>query len=72
MFAQANPEATLTAEQATVGTILPESVLPASITSAGGGWFSVDLGGWRKAQVYVCRGWHKDGTSGFKVLEIRR
>ncbi len=72
MFAQANPVAVLTQEQATVGAMLPESVIPAEILSAGGGWFSVDLGGWRKAQIYTCRGCHKDGQYGFQVKEIRR
>jgi hypothetical protein len=56
---------------ATIGKDVMSDVVAATILRQGGGWFAADLGGWRTCSVYVCTGCHKDGTSGWKVTEVR-
>lgn len=47
---------------AALGDMIDPATLPASVRREGGGWIG---------RRYVCSGTHKDGTSGFKLTEIR-
>ena len=49
-------------QHAKVGDMIDPNSLPEKIRSAGGGWVE---------NRYVCIGAHKDGTTGWKLLEIR-
>lgn len=62
----------MTPEQARVGEMIPPADLPPHVVRAGGGWVAVEVpGAWRPLAVYVSDGCHRDGTRGFKVLEVR-
>lgn len=49
-----------------VGAMLSAEEAAAVIGNAGGGWFTTGNG----YRVYICEGSHKDGTRGFKVLQV--
>ena len=49
-----------------VGDMLTAAEVGHYLPGLGGGWFVTDAG----QRVYACDGAHKDGTSGFKVLQL--